>query len=82
MARFWIPKKLDGNGNLTTWQGKLPGIFKSIKTIDNNGLNSAFHNCTGIKEIHFRVDTKSIVEKQADYSNKFGATNATIYFDL
>ena len=163
MARFWIPKKLDENGNLTLPTGSIKGLFNcltsigsygldfafyectgltgdisfpnltsinsyglndafrectgiagevnfpsltsiseyglnntfrnctgltgnvnfpSLTSIDSNGLRYAFRNCTGIKEIHFRADAKSIVEKQADYSNKFGATNSTIYFDL
>ena len=49
MARFWVPRvKLDKNGNLTTWQGKLTGVFDKIKTIGSGSLYYAFYNCTGI----------------------------------
>lgn len=162
MARFWIPKTLDKNGNLTAWNGKLTETFDEIKTIDSyglyyaffrctgitgsinfptltsvgsyglynafyictgitsvsfpvltsvgdyglsyafygctgitgsvsfpaltsigrNGLNGAFNRCTGITSIHFRADAKSVIEATGGYSSKFGASNATIYFDL
>ena len=163
MARFWVPRvKLDKNGNLTTWQGKLTGVFDEIKTIGSGSLYYAFYNCTGITgsvsfpalttigssglqhafygcigitsisfpalttidsyglyyafrgctgitgsisfpalttigssgladafrvctgitELHFRADAKSIIEAAGGYSSKFGASNATIYFDL
>ena len=29
-----------------------------------------------------RADAQSAIEAQSGYSSKFGATNATIYFDL
>ena len=162
MGRFWIPKKLDKNGNLTTWQGELTETFDEIKTIGSNGLSHAFYECDGITgsvnfptltsvdtyglshafyectgitsvnfptlktvgsyglnytfrgctgitgsisfpaltsvdnygldgafnycteitELHFRADAKSVIENADDYSEKFGASNATIYFDL
>ena len=164
MSRFWIPRvTLDKNGNLTTWNGELTGIFKNIKTISDyglynafysctritgsisfpaltsigdyglyyafyncngitgsinfpaltsvgssglnyafyscngitgsvsfpaltsvgsSGLYNAFYSCTGITSIHFRADAKSVIEAESGYSNKFGASNATIYFDL
>jgi hypothetical protein len=45
-------------------------------------LDDAFYGCTKITEIHFRADMQATIEAQNDYSSKFGATNATIYFDL
>ena len=41
-----------------------------------------FASCTGITELHFRADTQEKIEAANRYSSKFGATNATIYFDL
>ncbi len=41
-----------------------------------------FSGCTNLLEIHFRADMQTTVEALSEYSNKFGATNATIYFDL
>ena len=56
--------------------------FPSLTFIGSNGLQYAFNICTGITEIHFRADAKNIVESTDGYSSKFGASNATIYFDL
>ena len=44
--------------------------------------NSAFYYCNSLMEIHFAVKNKEAIEALSDYSNKFGAENATIYFDL
>lgn len=41
-----------------------------------------FGSCTGLLEIHFRKDSQTLIESITGYSAKFGATNATIYFDL
>jgi hypothetical protein len=35
-----------------------------------------------VEEIHFRADMQSTIEEMIGYDTKFGATNATIYFDL
>lgn len=45
-------------------------------------MDDMFKNCANITEIHFRYDMKSTIEALEEYSNKFGAENATIYFDL
>ena len=42
----------------------------------------AFYSCRSLKEIHFAVKNKEAIEALSSYSNKFGATNATIYFDI
>ena len=55
--------------------------FPKLTSIGANGLFDAF-SYTGITEIHFRSDAQSVVEATEDYSSKFGASNATIYFDL
>lgn len=44
--------------------------------------SGCFASCTGITELHFRADTQEKIEAANNYSRKFGATNATIYFDL
>ena len=41
-----------------------------------------FNNCTALTEIHFRADMQATIEALTGYADKFGATNATIYFDL
>ena len=62
--------------------------FPSLTTITNvnvMGTGSAsytFRNCTALTEIHFRADAQAVIESLTAYSNKFGATNCTIYFDL
>lgn len=62
--------------------------FPSLTTITNaNSLgtsssNGMFAGCTGLLEIHFRADAQATIEGLSGYATKFGATNATIYFDL
>ena len=46
------------------------------------GSSGMFNGCNALTEIHFRADMQATIEKQIGYSSKFGATNATIYFDL
>lgn len=48
----------------------------------NTDGSLAFINCTALTEIHFRADMKNTIEAMYGYDNNFGATNATIYFDL
>lgn len=58
--------------------------FPKLTTISNTNAftKDTFFGCDALTEIHFRYDTKEIVEGLDGYSKKFGATNATIYFDL
>jgi hypothetical protein len=58
--------------------------FPKLTTISNTNAfrEDTFFGCTALTEIHFRYDMKEIVEGLDGYSSKFGATNATIYFDL
>lgn len=46
-----------------------------------NSLAGSFAS-SGITEIHFRQDMQSTIEALTGYSSKFGASNATVYFDL
>ena len=41
-----------------------------------------FGDCSSLTSIHFATKNKEIIEALSSYSSKFGATNATIYFDL
>lgn len=57
--------------------------FPSLITIEGTKpMYEMFTYCTNLSEIHFRSDMQVTVEALSEYSNKFGATNATIYFDL
>jgi hypothetical protein len=56
--------------------------FPALTSSHSSGLAGAFYGCTGITEIHFRADAQALIEALDGYSNKFRATNATIYFDL
>ena len=56
--------------------------FPSLTIVETTGLDQAFKGCIGITEIHFRADARSVIEAQGTYDSKFGAVNATIYFDL
>lgn len=62
--------------------------FPSLTSVvtDSFGTTSAalqmFYQCTGLTEIHFRADMQAAIEATNGYANKWGATNATIYFDL
>jgi hypothetical protein len=56
--------------------------FPKLQEIDSSALNKMFSSCNNLAEIHFRADMQTTVEALNGYSSKFGATNATIYFDL
>lgn len=56
--------------------------FPSLIDVGESGLYDTFSGCTNLMEIHFRADAKSNIESNYDYESKFGASNATIYFDL
>lgn len=83
------------NSNGSTAQNtKLTSIsFPKLTTIDpsvtylfggsaTSSAACAFTGCPALTEIHFRPEVQSVIEAQTWYSSKFGATNATIYFDL
>ena len=41
-----------------------------------------FQGCSLLTEIHFRRDSQAVIEALQKYEDKWGAPNATIYFDL
>lgn len=61
--------------------------FPALTTIHNQAFGTASYNyffafCTALTEIHFRADMQATIEALTGYADKWGATNATIYFDL
>ena len=61
--------------------------FPVLTSVVNNSFGSAsynyiFNGCKALTEIHFRADMQATIEAMTGYANKWGATNATIYFDL
>ena len=57
--------------------------FPALTTVKSNSFGtSAFSGCTALTEIHFRADMQATVEALSGYASKWGAKNATIYFDL
>lgn len=56
--------------------------FPSLTTVEQQSITTIFQSCDNLTEIHFKTSIKSIIEGLDGYSSKFGATNATIYFDL
>lgn len=61
--------------------------FPSLTSVQTNSFGTAtytyiFGNCTALTEIHFRADMQATIEAMIGYADKWGATNATIYFDL
>ena len=61
--------------------------FPSLTRVHNqafgsNSYNWIFLRCPALTEIHFRADAQATIEAMTGYADKWGATNATIYFDL
>ena len=56
--------------------------FPSLTTFKFDSTSYTFNGCTALTEIHFRADMQATVEALSGYASKWGATNATIYFDL
>ena len=62
--------------------------FPSLINVDmqafqtSQGYSQIFGNCTNLTEIHFKSGAQNVISSIYGYSSKWGATNATIYFDL
>ncbi len=58
--------------------------FPSLINIEYSNAFSTtiFSGCKNLLAIHFRTDMQATVEAMTGYDSKWGATNATIYFDL
>lgn len=74
-------------GTFYNCKGLTSFYFPSLTSIQAYGFgygygDGPFEGCTNMTELHFRADMQATVEALAGYGEKFGATNATIYFDL
>ena len=61
--------------------------FPSLTSVQTNSFGTASYNycfrgCIALTEIHFRADAQTAIEAMTGYADKWGATNATIYFSL
>lgn len=60
--------------------------FPALVNVATDGFGGLSYNTafrlSDIKEIHFRADMQTTIEAMSQYANKWGATLATIYFDL
>lgn len=63
--------------------------FPSLINVEINSFQTQegdwtkiFRDCQNLTEIHFRVDMANVIPTMIGYSEKWGASNATIYFDL
>ena len=70
----------DADGFTTISFPSLTSVATDAFGIDNNTY--AFLGCIKLTEIHFRADRQATIEAMTGYADKWGATNATIYFDL
>ena len=72
--------------NVTTVGSSAFGGCSSLTSINLPNVTTvrsrAFYRCESLREIHFAAKNKKAIEALSGYSNKFGATNATIYFDI
>lgn len=61
--------------------------FPMLTDVNKQAFGSAviyyiFRNCPDLTEIHFRADMETVISTMTGFNAKWGATNATIYFDL
>lgn len=61
--------------------------FPSLTSVQTNSFGSGsfnycFSGCTALTEIHFRADAQTAIEAMTGYADKWGAQNASIYWDL
>lgn len=56
--------------------------FNNLIDCHSSALVDMLKECTTCTEIHFKSGTQSLIQGLDGYSDNFGATNATIYFDL
>ena len=81
-------KYYKGCENMFNGCTKLSSIsFPALTTVTGAPFGTStshyiFGKCTALTEIHFRADMQTTIEALTSYTDKWGATNATIYFDL
>ncbi len=60
-----------------------PALTEAVATaFGSSSYSYIFYGCTALTEIHFRAAAQATIEAMTGYADKWGATNATIYFDL
>lgn len=60
-----------------------PALYSvEADSFGNSTYNYIFYNCKDLLEIHFNKAAQANIEAMTGYADKWGATNATIYFDL
>ena len=57
-------------------------VVSGTDAMGKDTATGMFRNCTNLAEMHFRADAQATIEGLSGYASKFGAKNATIYFDL
>lgn len=79
--KFSKLKKITGATSSTyaTFKRSSKAIWHLPSVVDISGY--VFDN-SGTSEIHFAAANQAAIEACPNYANKWGATNATIYFDL
>ena len=61
--------------------------FPSLTSVQTDSFGSGSYNycfadCAALTEIHFRADMQATIEAMKGYADKWGASNASIYWDL
>ena len=56
--------------------------FPSLTSVQTYSFEDCFVDCTALTEIHFRADAQTAIEAMTGYADKWGASNASIIFDL
>jgi hypothetical protein len=56
--------------------------FPALTTVSNSNAFTDMFMYTNLTAIHFRADARSVIEGLDFYSSRWGASSATIYFDL
>lgn len=56
--------------------------ISSTTAFGSSSYSYIFYGCSALKQIHFKSTAQSVIKGLNGYSTKWGATNATIYFDL
>lgn len=79
-------------GMLLNYEKTVSGLIESVSfpqltdivetSFGSNEYGWIFYGREDMKEIHFRSDMQEKIEAMEGYAEQWGATNATIYFDL
>ncbi len=78
---FWF-QAFYGCTNITTMSFPMLTTINTSYAFYKTNYGAAFSGCTNLTAIHFKASMQSVIENLDGYSSAFGATNATIYFDL